>query len=161
MKRIALPLALVAILGILAAWWFSATQVLKRRTHSLLTTLTMDAGTGRAGRHLGAYSLNSILAPSVELITPTIKEANGSFGRSELESAYSWLCDQAKQTHFEVRDFRSITITGAQATMNVTLTGLVELPNYRPADGTYEVVFDWQKGDDGWRLTRAKWDKAP
>ena len=160
MKRIALPLALVCLLGILAAWWFSDTQVLKRRTQSLLTTLTMDAGTGKASRHLGAYSLNAILAPTVELATPTISEANGTFERTELESAYSWLCDQAKQTRFEVLDFRSIKITGTQATSNVTLTGLVELPTYRPADGTYDVVFDWQKGENGWRLTRARWDKA-
>ncbi len=161
MKRIAIPLAFVALLGILAAWWFSDTQVLKRRTRSLLTTLTFEAGVGKTTRHLGAYSLNSILAPSVELETPTINEANGTFERTDLESAYSWLCDQARQTNFEVREFRSITITGKQAKMNVTLTGLVELPTYRPADGTYDVVFDWQKGEDGWRLTRAKWTQKP
>jgi hypothetical protein len=161
MKRIAAPLLFVILLGALAAWWFSDTQVLKRRTHSLLSTLTFEAGIGKTSRHLGAYTLNSILAPSVDLETPTISQANGTFERSELESAYSWLCEQAKQTHFEVIEFRSISITGEQAKMKVVLNGLVELPTYRPADGRYEVNFDWQRSKDGWRLSRAQWTQKP
>lgn len=161
MKRIVLPLAFVAILGIFAIWWFSDTQVLKRRTQSLLTTLTFEAGVGRTTRQLGAYTLNSILAPSIELETPTINEANGTFDRSDLESAYSWLCNQAKQSNFEVRKFNNISIAGQEATLNVTLFGLVELPSYRPADGTYDVVFRWKKGEDGWRLYSAKWTQKP
>ncbi len=94
---------------------------------------------------MGAYSLNALLAAQVELETPTIKEANGSFEREELESAFSWLCDQAKQTRFKLEKIRSITITGDKAQVELTLTGLVELPTYRPADGKFDVTFDWEK----------------
>jgi ketosteroid isomerase-like protein len=38
---------------------------------------------------------------------------------------------------------------------------LVELPTYRPADGEYDATFDWEKGEDGWRLARASWREAP
>jgi hypothetical protein len=41
------------------------------------------------------------------------------------------------------------------------LSGLVELPHYRPADGLYDVSFDWKNGDDGWRLARAVWTQLP
>jgi len=159
MKRAIILVVFLVILTGLGAWWFSDKQVLKRRTNSLMTTLTMDGGTGKTTRHLGAYSLNSILAPSVQLDTPTIKEANGTFERSELESAYSWLCDAAKQTRFEVVKFESITITGVEADMKLRLTGNVELPTYKPAEGEYDVTFQWKKWEDGWRLEKARWDK--
>ena len=161
MKRLIISLAILALLGGFATWWFSDTQVLKRRTQALLTTLTLDSGTGKVGRQMGAYSLNALLASEVALDTPTIKEANGSFQRDELESIYSWLCNQAKETRFELQDFHSITVNGDKAKVDLTLIGLVVLPNYRPADGTYAVTFDWQKDKDGWRLTRASWQQVP
>lgn len=161
MKRLAISLVVLALLAGFAFWWFSDTQVLKRRTQSLLTTLTLDSGTGKVGRQMGSYSLNALLASEVALDTPTIQEANGSFQRDELESIYSWLCNQAKETRFELQDLRSVTVNGGKATVHLTLIGLVVLPNYRPADGTYDVTFDWQKEKDGWRLTHASWKQVP
>ena len=161
MKRLIISLAILALLGGFATWWFSDTQVLKRRTQSLLTTLTLDSGTGKVGRQMGTYSLNALLAGEVALDTPTIKEANGTIQRDELESLFSWLCNQAKETRFELLDLRSVTVNGDKATVNLTLIGLVVLPNYRPADGKYDVTFDWQKEKDGWRLTRASWQQLP
>ena len=160
MKRFAIPVAFLIGVAIFCLWWYSPTQVLQRRTSSLLSTLTMAAGDGKANRHMGAYSLNGLLAPQVELETPTIDEANGSFEREELESAFTWLCDQAKQTQFKMEKLRGITISGDRAQVKVLLTGVVELPTFRPADGKYDVTFDWVKGKDGWRLARAVWDKA-
>ncbi|RYD17479.1 MAG: hypothetical protein EOP88_26365 [Verrucomicrobiaceae bacterium] len=161
MKRPAI-LALVAVILIaLGVWWFSPTQVLKRKSLSLLSTLTMESGVGAVSRQAGAYSLNGLLAKEIELDTPTIKEANGTFERSELESAYAWLSNQAKQTRFELKDLKSITINGNEAVVDLILEGLVELPTYRPADGTYDVIFNWRKEEDGWRLYRATWTQAP
>ena len=161
MKRLVISLIVIAILGGFGAWWFSDTQVLKRRTQALLTTLTLDSGTGKVGRQMGAYSLNALLASEVALDTPTIKEANGTFQRDELEAIFSWLCNQAKETRFELLDLRSVTVNGDKATVDLTLSGLVVLPNYRPADGKYDVTFDWQKEKDGWRLTHASWKQVP
>lgn len=159
MKRLAITGFFLVSLVAFGAWWFSDKQVLTRRANSLMETLTMDSGTGKATRHLGAYSLNNILAPQVELDTPTIKEANGSFGREELESAYTWLCDQAKQTRFKLLEIQSIKITGETAEMKLRLEGMVELPTYRPAEGEYKVTYKWKKFNDGWRLEKASWDK--
>ncbi len=161
MKRIAIYVIFAALLAALGGWWFSPTQVVKRRTQSLLTTLTLDSGGGKIGRQAGGYSLNALLAEQVELDTLTIKEANGSFERAELESAYSWLCDQAKQTRFELQHFNAVAIDGDKAKVELTLAGLVELPNYRPVDGNYDVTFNWQKEKDGWRLRQATWKEAP
>ncbi|RYD32604.1 MAG: hypothetical protein EOP85_21575 [Verrucomicrobiaceae bacterium] len=161
MKRPAILLLAAAILVASGVWWFSPEQVLKRKTKSLLSTLTMESGVGAVSRQAGAYSLNAILAEEVELENPTISEANGTFQRNELESAYSWLSNQAKQTRFELLYFRSVKIEDKEATVELTLQGLVELPNYRPADGSYDAVFEWRQEEDGWRLHRAAWKEAP
>ena len=161
MKRLIISLSILALLAALGFWWFTDTQVLKRRTQSLLNTLTLDSGKGKVGRQMGAYSLNALLATQVRLDTPTIREANGMFERDELEGAYTWLCNQAKETRFELQDFRSVTVNGDRAKVELTLLGLVVLPQYRPADGNYGVTFDWQKEEDGWRLTQATWNTVP
>lgn len=160
MKRLAIFVVILALLVGFGAWWFSPVQMVKRRTTALLATLTLERGSGKVGRHAGAYSLDGLLAGQVELISPTIQEANGSFERAELESAYSWLCDQAKETHFTLEKLHAITIDGTKATVKLTLNGLVELPVYRPADGRYDATFEWIKGKDGWQLSRATWDVA-
>jgi hypothetical protein len=161
MKRPAILLLVAVILIALGVWWFSPGQVLKRKSLSLLSTLTMESGVGAVSRQAGAYSLNALLAKEVELDTPTIKEANGTFDRSELESAYAWLSNQAKQTRFELRDLHSVTVNGKEGVVKLSLEGLVELPTYRPADGIYDVVFNWRQEEDGWRLYRATWTQAP
>lgn len=154
---IALSFLVVCGMGM---WWFSPTQVIKRRTNALLRTLSFELGSGTAGRQMGGYSLNALLASEVELENATIKEANGHFERSELESAYSWLAGQAKETRFEIEKIHSISVADEHALIDLTLSGLVVLPSYRPADGHYEVTFDWVKEKGGWRLDRAVWKEA-
>lgn len=161
MKRYIIPAVVALAFIAFGVWWFSPTQVVKRRCNSLLSTLTMDAGTGTVSRQAGSYSLNALLAAEVRLDTPTISEANGIFERSELESAYSWLSGAAKETRFELQKFRSISVTGDKASVELTLIGLVVLPTYRPADGTYDVTFQWEKQKDGWRLESATWTQVP
>lgn len=161
MKRLTFPGIVFLVLVGFCIWYFSPTQTLKRKTNSLLSTLTLDAGAGKVARQTGAYSLNRLLAAQVVLKTPTIKEANGTFDRDELESAYSWLCNQAKESRFESQKFHSVDIDGEKAIVKLTLEGMVELPNYRPADGIYDVTFEWQKEEDGWRIYRAEWTQNP
>ena len=161
MKRSVISALIVALIGAFAFWWFSPVQVVKRRSLTLLRTLTLEPGSNSPSRQMGTYSLNALLANDVELENPTIKEANGSFERPELESVFSWLCSTAKQTRFELNRFRSITINGDHAKVDMSLTGFVELPTYRPADGKFDATFDWVKEKDGWRITRASWKEAP
>jgi hypothetical protein len=143
-----------------ALWWFSPTQVLKRRTTSLLETLTLDSGATQGSRRLAVYSLNALLASEVRLETPTIEEANGTFERAELESAFNWLCGEAKQTRFELMEFASVTVSGDTGEVACMLEALVELPTVRPADGIYQARLFWRRADDKWLLERAVWTEA-
>jgi len=162
MRRIVFPLILLALLGSLAIWWYQPTQVLKRRTQKLLRTLTLPPGDeNRSNRKMGIYALNALLSSQVEFdAPPALDQASGFFDRSEVESAFSWLCDQAKQTRFNLRKIHSITVNGDQADVAFLIDALVELPNDRLADGHYECSFHWQLETDTWHLTRAKWIEA-
>ena len=160
MKRLWVYVILAVLSAGFAFWWFSPVQVLKRRTVSLLETLTLDSGNPRNGRQLGVYSLNALLASEVELETPTIEQASGTFAREELESAFSWLCRQAKQSRFELEYFESVTVSGDTGEVACMLEALVELPGIRPADGIYQARFFWRRVDDDWRLERAVWTEA-
>ena len=160
MKRAIYGILAAAAIVAFTAWWFSPGQVLKRRTESLLETLTLDRDSTRTSRHMKTYALNARLAGEVELETPTISEANGRFERSQLEEGFGWLCSTAKETFFKVERFTSVTVDGDEGRVTLRLDGMVELPSYRPVDGTFEVDFDWRKEKDGWRLTRASWREA-
>jgi hypothetical protein len=157
MKRLGLTVLIVALLGSFGYWWNSPAQVLKRQTLKILHTLTLESGTGRASRQTGVYVLKALLAPTVDLDSPDFPEASGSFERTEAESTFSWLCDQAKQTRFTLENFRSVTIQRDQAEVVFSIEALVELPSGRPVDGHYEVTFHWQMESDAWHLTRANW----
>ncbi|MES2476838.1 MAG: hypothetical protein V4640_13730 [Verrucomicrobiota bacterium] len=161
MKRYLIPFAVVLLLVGFCIWWYSPRQVIQRRTHSLLETLTFEKGGGLASRNMGGYTLHDLLAGEVQLVTPTIPEANGSFSRDDLEAAYSWLANQAKESRFEMDEIHDIAVQENAATVKFSLFGMVELPTYRPADGNYDVTFEWVKEEDGWKLARAVWDKRP
>jgi len=159
MKRLVIATLSVVISGALGIWWFSPTEVLERRTHKLLEILTFDAASGKGARQMGVYSFNALLADEVKLTARSIAEANGTFQRSELEAAYSWLGAQAKQSFFKLEEIDSIEFGGDQATVRFRLEALVELPSYRPADRHFRVIFKWVNNDEGWRLREAEWDK--
>lgn len=160
MKRVSIIGGVLVVMVLAAAWWFSTTQVVKRRTVALLSTLTLDRGSGKTTRQFATYSLNRLLAAEVVLEGDSIREANGTFERAELESAFSWVANQAKETRFELTEIHSISIKEDQATVEITLEGLVQLPSYRPADGAYDATFEWIKDKDGWRLTSARWSES-
>lgn len=159
MKRYLIPVAVLVLSIGFCVWWYSPRQVIERRTRSLLETLTFEKGGGPAARNLGGFALHDLLAASVELETPTIPEANGTFSREDLEAAYAWLGNQAKETRFELEEIHDITVGESTATVECLLFGMVELPTYRPADGNYEVRFEWVKEKDGWKISRAVWNK--
>jgi len=159
MKRlvsIVLPILLITALGI---WWFSPTQVVKRRTKSFLDVLTLEATSGKPARQMKVFTFNGMLEETVTLKNPSQEELNGSLERSEIENGFSWLINNASSSRFDVVEFQSIQVSDETAQVDFTVDALVELPTYRPADGKYDVGLTWKKGKDGWRLSSAVWSE--
>ena len=157
MKKLLIAIAVLVILIPLGIWWFSPEQVVMRRTKHLMEVASLSEGTGGPLRQAKVFSMNAMLAPEVVMDTPEIADANGTFDKQELESAFSWICQNAKSSYFEVTEFKKVEVDGDRAKVHVTVEGYMELPVYRPADGSFDVAIDWIKGGDGWRYEKVVW----
>jgi hypothetical protein len=157
MKKIWIALITAALLIPLGMWWFSPEQVIMRRTKHLMEVLSLSEGSGVPLRQAKVFSMNALLAPEVELIIPEISDANGSFDKQEMESAFSWICQNAKHSRFDVIAFRDVKVAGDTATVRFLAEGYIELGSGRPADGTFEVTIVWKEGGDGWRYQKVVW----
>jgi hypothetical protein len=157
-KRIALiATAAAALLVGFYLWWSSPERALKRRTADFLETVSIGPDTNRAMRQLRTYALNRLLAAEVTLDTPDIPQANGTFERAELESAFSWIGNQAREATFALEYFGDVAVEKDRGQVALVLNALVDLGSSRPADGRYDVTFHWREIDDEWRLERAEW----
>ncbi|MES2997470.1 MAG: hypothetical protein V4733_11735 [Verrucomicrobiota bacterium] len=152
MKRVLLYSAIPLVLGAFLFWWFSAAQVVKRRTAKLLEIATVVEGDG-GDRVAGPYALNKLLAPEVTLSISEVEEANGTFDRQEIESAYSVLRGHVTSSRFDHDSRIETSVSGNTATARVDLKARVEMSGHRVVlNGPRHAVFSWIN-DDGWRLT--------
>ena len=157
MKKLIPIVVLAAILIPVGSWYFSSEQVVKRRTKHLMAVLSISESSAQPLRQGKVYSMNALLAPEVTLDIPGTSEANGTFDKQLMESAFSWVCRNAKSSQFDVTDFRSVTLDGDTATVNVVVEGYMELSKLRPMDGLHDVTLVWEKGGDGWRFSKVDW----
>lgn len=161
-SRIAILAVLVIAMIAFAIWWLSPVQVLKRRTDSLLSTLTLNEGSGFAARQSHVYRLNALLDTEVTLDGPAMIDAAGTYDHEEIEAGFSQISRRAKKSHFETIEFGEIVISNSKrrATMDVKIDAMMDLGNFRPVDGEYDVTLIWTRADDGWRLTQATWTES-
>lgn len=159
MKKLWISLAAAAVLIPFGMWWFSPEQTVMRRTKHLMEVLSLSQGSAGPLRQAKVFSMNALLAADVELVIPEIDDANGTFDKAELESAFSWICENAKESRFDITAFRDVAVNGDTATVTFLAEGFLDLGSVRPADGTFEVNIVWKKGGDGWRYEKVIWKK--
>jgi ketosteroid isomerase-like protein len=159
MKKLWVTLIAGVILIPLGMWWSSPENVIMRKTKRLMEVLSLSEGSVGPLRQAKVFSMNGMLAPDVELVIPEIEDANGTFDKEELESAFTWICKNAKESQFDVIAFRDVVLNGDTATVSCIVKGYLDLGYVRPADGTYDVTIVWKKGGDGWRYNEVVWEK--
>ena len=153
-KRVLISVASIIVV-LSAAWWFSPEQVIKRRSISFFEVLTIYLSKPPTTRALAVYNLHPYLAPEVEVSTPNPEEANGTFAREELESAFSSICQHAVQCRFSEPVFVHVKIEGKRASVELNLQAKVEFPEMQIADGPFRVKLEWLRGEKDWLLERA------
>ncbi len=157
MKRL-IPFFIVLVLFAgFCVWWFSPIQVVKRRSRDLCQILTLEEGTPASSRNIGAFQLDRLLQPQIELEIPALPEANGSFERNQISSAFSWLCSNAKETKIKLGEIESVTVNGDHAEVRAKVDALLNISIAQPLDGPGDAIFTWKKADDGWRLEKISW----
>ncbi len=157
MKRL-IPIFIVLVLFAgFCVWWFSPIQVVKRRSRDLCRILTLEEGTPATSRNIGAFQLDRLLQPQVELEIPALTEANGSFERAQISSSFSWLCSNAKETKAKLGEIESVTVNGDHAEVRAKVDALLNISIAQPVNGHGDAIFTWKKTDDGWRLEKLSW----
>ena len=159
MKKLIILAAAAVILIPLGMWWFSPEQIIIRRTKHLMEVLTIAESTGRPFRQAKVFSMNAMLAPEISISISEISDANGTFDKQEVESAFSWICQNAKRSEMSIIDFGDITITDDEAEVEVMVDALFELPAGHSVSGNYVMTTDWLKTGDGWRFEKVVFEK--
>ncbi len=157
MKRPLIAVVVILIISIpLGMWWFSTEQVLKRRTEHLMDVMTISSGSAGPTRQSKVFSMNGLMADEISISSPDVSEANGKFDMQEIESAFSWICQNAKRSQMKILDYRSVAIEGDKGRVEVLVDCLLELPMGTPLSGKYVIAIDWKKQDDGWRYEKVE-----
>lgn len=159
--RLIIALVLLIAIAGYAAWWFSPTQVVTRKTHQLLETISLEAGSGLAPRQMRSMTLEKLLAKQVQLAVATEEDLDGKHSRSDLLSMYSALCNSTKVSEFKVVTIDTLDASAGRAEVKLLISAHVEMTgDGKPFDGNYPTRLVWQKSaDDGWQLSEVRVDK--
>ena len=162
MKRALAGAAAVVAAAAFTLWWFSDRQVVKRRTASLLDTVTIEAGSSPIGRGLQAAGIDGFLAPHVTLEVPS-EEASGTHSRDDIAAGFRYVAEHAHSTRFGIERLASITMAGDHALVVATLDAEVRF-NQRQHPliaARYRTEFEWHQLDGRWRIARVTMTPAP
>lgn len=162
MKRLIIPAAVILIASF-SFWWFSPTQVLKRRTSAFIETANVPAGMGDLGRGARGRHLAGYLAPQIEVDSPQdlAAEVGRRFSRDRASELYSVVARYCRQISINDLAFDSVTVVDDAAEVLFTADAIVELPGRRPVDGLVVVESRWRKIDGEWRLEAFQWSESP
>ena len=161
-RPIVLAAALIVAVAGFLAFWFSPTQVVKRRVLAMIRTASVPESMPELARASRGRNLADHLAPVVRLAGPPhVDELPvGGVDRSQIAAAYTAAATSCRFISLEDVTFESIDVLGDSAEVRFTVDAIVQLASSRPLDGIQHVELQWSKTDDGWRLTRAAWTES-
>jgi hypothetical protein len=157
-KKLYLVAGLLLLLIPFGMWWSSEERAVKRRSDHLMDVISISADARGVFRQLKAYSLSGVLAEQIDFESSTVEKLNGSYPRGQIESAFSWICQNAKESIFEITEFREVKIEGDRAIVRAKAKGFIEIKGDRPVDGVSDVTLYWIKADGSWVLTKIVWN---
>jgi hypothetical protein len=154
-KRLLIGIAVAAAIAGFAVWWFSPTQVLKRRTRALLDTVSVAADSGRIARGIQASGIDGFLAKNVKLEVPD-EEASGSWSRDGVGAGFRYVATECDFTRFELGSIESLVIGEDTATLDCWVDAEVQVDKRTRVSGRYRTEFAWKKDEGRWRITAVK-----
>ncbi|BCX50190.1 hypothetical protein HAHE_40980 [Haloferula helveola] len=156
---VAIAAAAVAFL----LWWFSATQVLKRRVSSLIDTAVVPASMSDIGRGARGPNVAEFVAGSLEIDSPPslAQDLGPDLNRDTVSALYSAVAKYCRSITVNDLKIQSVDVDGETATVRFSADAVVDLPDRRPVDGIVDVDSRWRKTDGKWLLERFAWTESP
>jgi len=155
-KPLLILTAVFAVLVGVLIWWFSDSQVIKRNTRALATTLTISADDSKATRGLKGQDFAALLDTDFSG-SMNVDNYQGEIDRDEAVMGHQYLSFNCQFSQAKVSDIEITQIEGDQATVtahfviNVTTKGGSSYSD--EADGTLIWI---RTEEDIWKLQSAE-----
>jgi hypothetical protein len=158
-------ISIFALLGVLllafAVWWYSPTQVLKRRCDSFFNVISFSEKQESAARHVQALKLADYLDRDVAISGQELsEEIDSPVSRGEMQAIFSAAGDACTFIAITERRFEFIGIDGDDATVQVTINLAIGHPEgARRFNGTHRMMLSWHRAKPVWVLSKVAWEK--
>lgn len=163
-KVILISIAVTALAGFLI-WWFSAPQVLARRSADIIDCVRLEEGTGRVQRAFNAENLRDLIAETLTISYPemkvTFQHARSTnepiqMSESQAKSALLYLSETAEWINVENDSIKVLSHDDNSAKVSVRFDLKAKLKSKTAQSGQLEGVFTFEKIEGKWLLTGAR-----
>lgn len=164
-KKIILISTVVAALTGFLIWWFSASQVLARRSSDIIDCVRLEADTGRVQRAFKAENLRDLIADNVTIVYPemtsTFQHARSSNEPVNLteqlaKSALLYLGEMSEWITVENESVTVLSHGDGSAKVAVSFELTAKLKGKAEQKGQLEGIFTFEKIEGKWLLTEAR-----
>lgn len=165
MSPVARRISIFALLGVLLlgflGWWYSPTQILKRRCDSFFNVISFSEKQKSAARQVQALKLADFLDRDVALSGQEIsEEIESPVSRGEMQAIFSAVSGACTFIAITQRQYEFIGIAGDEATVQVTVhLAIGHAEGARRFNGTQRLMLSWHRAKNVWALSKVAWEK--
>lgn len=143
--------ALALTIGFLL-WWFSDTQVLKRRTAELAGVFTIKADDGKAARLSKNQTLAGLLHPEFSC-SVDLENHRGEHSKDKLIEAHLYLGQVCEASAVRIGKIEVVSVSGKRAEVRSDFSFSVRLKGGESYTETAPATLSWSNADgSGWKL---------
>ena len=160
-RRITLFTVVVLVVLGCTGWWYSPTQVLKRRCNRFFDVISFSEKAKPETRRLQVLKLGDFLERNVTLAAKDLpEEISSPAPRDEIQAVFAIVCDACRFVTLTQRKIEFIGIDGESATVQATVKVSVGHPEgERGFNGTQRLMLSWHRATSDWCLTAASWER--
>lgn len=165
-KIITILVPFVLVLGFLF-WWFSSSQVLKRRSADLIDCVRMEQGTGRIERAFKAENLRDLIGDNVTVVYPQMKSTFShrlstneaiTLPEDRAKSALLYLTELAEWIKVSEEQINVREHDKKSATVDVAFKLESKLNGKSEQSAQLKGVFEYSYSNNRWLLTAARFE---
>lgn len=163
-RRIGFGFALLVAVVIVGIWWFSPTEVLKRRVADLLdaaevSELSTDLARQTKGQKIAEYFAEQVKIEPPEEMDGSVRDRinRDQLSRDRLITLYTMAARGSKEISFTDVEVHDVQHDNDRAQVRFQVDCVVDLGTQRPVDGLLDVVSLWVKRNDDWQLVELSW----
>lgn len=150
----------MVLLGFLG-WWYSPTQILKRRCDSFFNVISFSEKQKSAARQVQVLKLADFLDRNVAISGQGIsEEIENPLSRGEMQAIFSAASGACTFIAITQRRYEFIGIAGDEATVQVMVH--VDIGHAEGAgrfNGTQRMMLSWHRAKNVWALSKVAWEK--